>query len=801
MVGNYRYERLANWEQFELLVRDLLQEFLGVSLAKFGKRGQEQHGIDLYGAILESHVENTELQRLGIDLSAIGKYLGIQCKSRIDGQLSFEQVKEDYEKTLVLREQGVELAAFIIATDTFRNKDLQLELSGRNQEIPLFRKILFWDDFEEMIARYNPIRNRHFPHLYSAPNLGVIVAKTLREELEPLREMFRTPPETILESTKSVTLKDSGLTSIEREIAIRLEHVEGITSHSMRDQSVRGLMQYASEMISQDNIMECLQSVLTLLLVHPEFASFWYGLAVVQFKNDNYSEAYWAIDNALKIDPERSDLWMAKCIIHLADDEPLKAFKVAKEALSNFGDHAQFYRLRGSALLKMRNLGPALRDFQKAYGYAHENSSIVVGNLAASLLEPNLRKKAVEILRSKLKENPKDDIVRGFLATALVLSNNYEDAVAEFERMESGNTSLEGFEGVYGVALKEAGQVEKGIDYFRIEVERTAEDFLVGDEKKATMWSELGEYHLMLKHFDDATMCFDKADSLHKGGFVTLVRRGIMHVQLEVYDVAEDFLMQANELNPDRPDVLWWLGIAQAGKEDLELAVRTLESGRTHDVMSRWDFETHLASILLRLSFRKLDEVRSLIMSGRDCSLDLEAARELALKSISYRKSVEAYEALMHVYRYAGDLEKAVEVCHTFLAAEPSAIDTLRFASYLTRFGKHQEALAACRSARVKGADFPEVICEAIEAMILGGEIDLIELLNEAIQSSDALFPVYQCVIAATIRQDSSVNIPRFRAALEHMKSLQNRFPDRPVVEQLLSDILNLLQSNDTFRI
>ncbi len=181
--GLVYYPPLLHSERFELLVKDLLQEKLQIPLRIYGRPGQSQHGIDLYGLIPHNtSLWNDELRRLVQDENLAGKYIVIQCKSRLEGSLTYEIIKDDYDKTSNLE---FEVGVFTVATSAPRDAILQGELATKNIEMPKFKDILFWPDLVSLLELNPKIVGEYYGKTYSEKGSAILKIKNTFLGLSP----------------------------------------------------------------------------------------------------------------------------------------------------------------------------------------------------------------------------------------------------------------------------------------------------------------------------------------------------------------------------------------------------------------------------------------------------------------------------------------------------------------------------------------------------------------------------------------------------------------------------------------
>jgi hypothetical protein len=143
------FPRLSDPDEFESLIRDICALDWGdPNTAKFGRKGQKQFGVDVYGRPGQHH----------------NIYRGAQCKLRTQGdQLSEREINKEVADALQFPHQ---LDALIIVTDTPRDTSTQvivdkineLQISEGNFRVTIW----FWDDITERLAAYPRLIARYY---------------------------------------------------------------------------------------------------------------------------------------------------------------------------------------------------------------------------------------------------------------------------------------------------------------------------------------------------------------------------------------------------------------------------------------------------------------------------------------------------------------------------------------------------------------------------------------------------------------------------------------------------------------
>lgn len=146
-----------SWEKFEDIARALFAAVYQNPLAeKNGRRGQPQHGVDIY-------VERSDVP---------GEWVGIQCKGK-DRNYGSKPTKEEFDKELTKAEQfAPSLNRWIFATTAPRDEGLQAhvrQVSKARQASGKFPvDILGWDVLQEMIAAQPSVLRTFYPEHFSS---------------------------------------------------------------------------------------------------------------------------------------------------------------------------------------------------------------------------------------------------------------------------------------------------------------------------------------------------------------------------------------------------------------------------------------------------------------------------------------------------------------------------------------------------------------------------------------------------------------------------------------------------------
>ena len=141
-------------DEFESLIRDICAlEWNDPNTDKFGRKGQKQHGVDVYG------------QPINLN----GEYYASQCKLRTKKeQLTEQEIENEITEA---RQFPHKLKLLTIATDAPRDTHTQIlidNISQREMRKGSFRVIIwFWDNITERLAAYPKLIVKYYPDFYA----------------------------------------------------------------------------------------------------------------------------------------------------------------------------------------------------------------------------------------------------------------------------------------------------------------------------------------------------------------------------------------------------------------------------------------------------------------------------------------------------------------------------------------------------------------------------------------------------------------------------------------------------------
>ncbi len=181
---NTNFAPLIDPDEFESLVRDLCAlEWDDLNTQKFGRKGQKQYGVDIYGQ--------------PVDLG--GVHRAAQCKLRTrHSSLTEAEIEMEVGEA---RHFPHRLDTLIIATDVSRDTHTQIlidQISEREVRTKGFRVVMwFWEDITERLAAYPKLIVKYyrdyFANLTTLPIVEELVESPIRVFSVGLGQLDITP--------------------------------------------------------------------------------------------------------------------------------------------------------------------------------------------------------------------------------------------------------------------------------------------------------------------------------------------------------------------------------------------------------------------------------------------------------------------------------------------------------------------------------------------------------------------------------------------------------------------------------
>lgn len=172
-----------NWQDFEKLCAALWSEIWNDPNTRMhGRRGQKQHGVDVYGRIDGS-----------------GDWHGVQCKGkdvRYGSHVTEAELKAEIKKA---KKFNPKIKAFVLATTAPNDTNIQevaRKLTEAHEKKGLFSvDVVSWDEIQRNLAKYPKILDVHFPDQSPAQHRIEKQLKEIKGQLIAQTERSQAPTE------------------------------------------------------------------------------------------------------------------------------------------------------------------------------------------------------------------------------------------------------------------------------------------------------------------------------------------------------------------------------------------------------------------------------------------------------------------------------------------------------------------------------------------------------------------------------------------------------------------------------
>lgn len=143
--------RSKNWEEFEDICQSISKiKWQNPNFNKFGRPGQKQDGVDIYG------------------YGQLRQVIGVQCKNTLINPITIKTINEEIENAESFEPKIDEL---YIATSSHRDVNIQREVAQISQQRLFDGKfgvgIIFWPDIEQELSKDINEFKRFYPQFFS----------------------------------------------------------------------------------------------------------------------------------------------------------------------------------------------------------------------------------------------------------------------------------------------------------------------------------------------------------------------------------------------------------------------------------------------------------------------------------------------------------------------------------------------------------------------------------------------------------------------------------------------------------
>lgn len=295
------------------------------------------------------------------------------------------------------------------------------------------------------------------------------------------------------------------------------------------------------------------------------------------------------------------------------------------------------------------NCGEAVDHFEKT-GSLFDAKPDALHAMATCFVRLHRPDQAVPLLERVLSQNPGDEHERRLVACLQLMAHEPQDSLATLAPLLSGGEDPDALE-LASAAYEDAHQTEKAVDALR--------QAIVLDPDQVQLYVDFAALASAHQSFAVGMNVVNDGIELHPNAAALYFARGVLHVQLAQYDMAQSDFETAYRLDPNQSLTTAALGLAAAQQNDLNRALATVEARLQHKPND---------PILLYL------QADILLDKGADPGTpDFQRAMRSAQRAVSLGPGLgPAHAVLAKLYLQAGSYQQAVAECNRALEIDPT---------------------------------------------------------------------------------------------------------------------------------
>ncbi|HTW61104.1 MAG TPA: tetratricopeptide repeat protein [Terracidiphilus sp.] len=269
---------------------------------------------------------------------------------------------------------------------------------------------------------------------------------------------------------------------------------------------------------------------------------------------------------------------------------------------------------------------------------------------AACLVRLHKPDQAVPLLERTLGQSPGDEHERRLLASLQIMANESQDALATLAPLLSGAGDPDALE-LASSAFEDLHETDKAVDTLRRAI--------ILDPDNVQLYVDFAAMASAHQSFQVGMNVVNDGIGLHPNAAALYFARGVLHVQLAQYDMAQSDFETAYRLDPNQSLSTAALGLAAVEQNDLDRALTAVE-----EKLQRRPGDP----ILLYLQADVLLE-----KGAEPGSPEFQRAMRSAQSAVRLGPQLgPAHAVLAKLYLQAGSYPKAVSECHKALEIDPT---------------------------------------------------------------------------------------------------------------------------------
>ncbi|MGB6725456.1 MAG: tetratricopeptide repeat protein [Terracidiphilus sp.] len=400
--------------------------------------------------------------------------------------------------------------------------------------------------------------------------------------------------------------------------------------------------------LSSGKYAKALQMLRPALQTSPGDAQLWAMQGAALAGLGDTKQALISYRSALKIDPGYLPALHGAAQIEFDSASP-EAIPLLQRLLKLQSQDEIAHGMLAVLEYQQRDCSEAVNQFEKT-GSLFDTKPGALHAWATCLVRLHQPDHAVPLLERTLAQNPDDEHERRLLACLQLMAHQPQDALSTLAPLLSGNSDADALE-LASSAYEDAHETEKAVD--------ALQQAIVLNPDKTQLYVDFAAIASAHQSFLVGINVVNDGIALHPNDAALYFARGVLHVQLAQYDMAQSDFENAYRLDPNQSLSTAALELSAVQQNDLDRALTNVEEKlkrRPND------------PILLYL------EADVLIERGADPgTTEFQRAMRSAQNAVRLGPELEpAHSVLAKIYLQAGSFQQAVAECHKALQIDPT---------------------------------------------------------------------------------------------------------------------------------
>lgn len=361
------------------------------------------------------------------------------------------------------------------------------------------------------------------------------------------------------------------------------------------------------------------------------------------------------------------------------------------------------YEKTGDDFLNKDDLENAIANYEKTLE-KNPNSQDLILKLADTYLKNNQSNEANNLLTTAIKTNPNSIELNIALSRTHLSKREIEKAKSIVWALDQKNNRVQYYKGIIFILYKDFDSAKKTFQEIVVTNPKAAESLIDNTQKFLDAYQNFSYYkgsdntylELLLAKAMTNTQEYQAAIPLlydiintknnYRDAWILL---GYSYLNINKLDDAIDALTQAKELTPEKPETLFYLGLAYFAKNDLDKAIYYIEKADKEGYEPKDEINLKLGDLyLLKKDYQKSATNYENVLSKNTKNMDVfiravwlnidqlndpEKALALSKKAADkHPNEAMSFNLLGWSYTALGDYEKAKEDLDIAIRMEPN---------------------------------------------------------------------------------------------------------------------------------